>query len=233
MIELRPYQELGGAHHGWLDTRHHFSFADYYNPERMHWGQLRVWNDDTIAARSGFPPHPHRDMEIITYVRKGAITHEDNLGNRGRTAAGDVQVMSAGTGIAHSEMNEEDESTQIFQIWIMPDEKGLPPTWGTKPFPKGERSGSFITLASGLANDSEDALTIRANARLVAATLTAGQSAEYHIAPGRKVYLVPASGQVDINGVVAKAGDGVAVSDERLLTVSAQQDSEIVLVDVA
>lgn len=233
MIELRPYQELGGAHHGWLDTRHHFSFADYYNPERMHWGQLRVWNDDTIAARSGFPPHPHRDMEIITYVRTGAITHEDNLGNRGRTAAGDVQVMSAGTGIAHSEMNEEDESTQIFQIWIMPDEKGLPPTWGTKPFPKGERSGSFITLASGLANDSEDALTIRANARLVAATLTAGQSAEYHIAPGRKVYLVPASGQVDINGVVAKAGDGVAVSDERLLTVSAQQDSEIVLVDVA
>lgn len=233
MIELRPYQELGGAHHGWLDTRHHFSFADYYNPERMHWGQLRVWNDDTIAARSGFPPHPHRDMEIITYVRKGAITHEDNLGNRGRTAAGDVQVMSAGTGIAHSEMNEEDESTQIFQIWIMPDEKGLPPTWGTKPFPKGERSGSFITLASGLANDSEDALTIRANARLVAATLTAGQSAEYHIAPGRKVYLVPASGQIDINGVVAKAGDGVAVSDERLLTVRAQQDSEIVLVDVA
>lgn len=233
MIELRPYQELGGAHHGWLDTRHHFSFADYYNPERMHWGQLRVWNDDTIAARSGFPPHPHRDMEIITYVRKGAITHEDNLGNRGRTAAGDVQVMSAGTGIAHSEMNEEDESTQIFQIWIMPDEKGLPPTWGTKPFPKGERSGSFITLASGLANDSEDALTIRANARLVAATLTAGQSAEYHIAPGRKVYLVPASGQIDINSVVAKAGDGVAVSDERLLTVSAQQDSEIVLVDVA
>ena len=233
MIELRPYQELGGAHHGWLDTRHHFSFADYYNPERMHWGQLRVWNDDTIAARSGFPPHPHRDMEIITYVRKGAITHEDNLGNRGRTTAGDVQVMSAGTGIAHSEMNEEDQSTQIFQIWIMPDEKGLPPTWGTKPFPKGERSGSFITLASGLANDSEDALTIRANARLVAATLTAGQSAEYHIAPGRKVYLVPASGQIDINGVVAKAGDGVAVSDERLLTVSAQQDSEIVLVDVA
>ncbi|WBE24620.1 pirin family protein [Denitrificimonas caeni] len=233
MIELRPYQELGGAHHGWLDTRHHFSFADYYNPERMHWGQLRVWNDDTIAARSGFPPHPHRDMEIITYVRKGAITHEDNLGNRGRTAAGDVQVMSAGTGIAHSEVNEEDESTQIFQIWIMPDEKGLPPTWGTKPFPKGERSGSFITLASGLANDSEDALTIRASARLVAATLTAGQSAEYHIAPGRKVYLVPASGQIDINGVVAKAGDGVAVSDERLLTVSAQQDSEIVLVDVA
>ncbi len=232
MIELRPYNELGGAQHGWLDTRHHFSFADYYNPKRMSWGQLRVWNDDSIAARSGFPAHPHRDMEIITYVRSGAITHEDNLGNRGRTEAGDVQVMSAGSGIAHSEMNEEDVVTQIFQIWIMPDEKGLPPSWGTKPFPKGERSGAFVTLASGLPADT-DALAIRANARLVAATLKAGQSTEYQIAPGRKVYLVPASGQIEINGVVAAAGDGVAISDETLLKVSAQQDSEIVLVDVA
>lgn len=232
MIELRPYNELGGAQHGWLDTRHHFSFADYYNPKRMHWGHLRVWNDDTIAARSGFPAHPHRDMEIITYVRSGAITHQDSLGNRGRTEAGDVQVMSAGTGILHSEMNEEDVATQIFQIWIMPDEKGLPPTWGTKPFPKGARSGSFVTLASGLAGDT-DALPIRANARLVAATLTAGQSAEYQIAAGRKVYLVPASGRIEINGVVAAAGDGVAISDESLLKVRAQQDSEIVLVDVA
>ena len=232
MIELRPYNELGGAQHGWLDTRHHFSFADYYNPKRMSWGQLRVWNDDSIAARSGFPPHPHRDMEIITYVRSGAITHEDNLGNRGRTEAGDVQVMSAGSGIAHSEMNEEDVATQIFQIWIMPNEQGLPPAWGTKPFPKGERSGSFVTLASGLPADT-DALAIRANARLVAATLKAGQSTEYQIAPGRKVYLVPASGQIEINGVVAAAGDGVAISDETLLKVSARQDSEIVLVDVA
>ncbi|HZJ92117.1 MAG TPA: pirin family protein [Thiopseudomonas sp.] len=232
MIELRPYNELGGAQHGWLDTRHHFSFADYYDPKRMRWGHLRVWNDDTIAARSGFPAHPHRDMEIITYVRSGAITHQDSLGNRGRTEAGDVQVMSAGTGITHSEMNEESEATQLFQIWIIPDEKGLPPSWGTKPFPKGERSGSFVTLASGLPGDT-DALAIRANARLVAATLKTGQSTEYQIAPGRKVYLVPASGQIEINGVVAAAGDGVAISDESLLRVSAQQDSEIVLVDVA
>ena len=232
MIELRPYNELGGAQHGWLDTRHHFSFADYYNPKRMSWGQLRVWNDDIIAAHTGFPAHPHRDMEIITYVRSGAITHQDSLGNRGRTEAGDVQVMSAGSGITHSEMNEENEATQLFQIWIMPDEKGLPPSWGTKPFPKEQRSGSFITLASGLPGDT-DALPIRANARLVAATLKAGQSTEYHIAPGRKVYLVPASGEIEINGVVAAAGDGVAISDESLLKVSAQQDSEIVLVDVA
>lgn len=232
MIELRPYNTLGGAQHGWLETRHHFSFANYYDPKRMRWGHLRVWNDDIIAAHTGFPAHPHRDMEIITYVRSGAITHQDSLGNRGRTEAGDVQVMSAGSGIIHSEMNEENQATQLFQIWIMPDEKGLPPSWGTKPFPKEQRSGSFITLASGLPGDT-DALPIRANARLVAATLKAGQSTEYHIAPGRKVYLVPASGEIEINGVVAAAGDGVAISDESLLKVSAQQDSEIVLVDVA
>lgn len=231
MIELRPYRELGGARHGWLDTRHHFSFAEYYDPKRMGWGALRVWNDDTIAPRTGFPPHPHRDMEIITYVRKGAITHKDNLGNQGRTEAGDVQVMSAGTGIAHSELNEENEATQIFQIWIMPDEKGLPPSWGTKPFPRGERSGSFVTLASGLPGDT-DALPIRANARLVAATLAAGQSAEYHIAAGRKVYLVPASGRIEVNGVALAASDGLAIGDELLLQVSAQENSEIVLVDV-
>lgn len=232
MIELRPYNTLGGAQHGWLETRHHFSFANYYDPKRMRWGHLRVWNDDIIAPHTGFPAHPHRDMEIITYVRSGAITHQDSLGNRGRTEAGDVQVMSAGSGIIHSEMNEENEATQLFQIWIMPDEKGLPPSWGTKPFPKEQRSGSFITLASGLPGDT-DALPIRTNARLVAATLKAGQSTEYHIAPGRKVYLVPASGEIEINGVVAAAGDGAAISDESLLRVRAQQDSEIVLVDVA
>lgn len=232
MIELRPFSELGGARHGWLDTRHHFSFADYHDPNRMHWGNLRVWNDDTIAPHSGFPLHPHRDMEIITYVRKGAITHQDSLGNRGRTEAGDVQVMSAGTGISHSELNEEDEATEIFQIWILPNETGLPPTWGTKPFPRGERSGSFVTLASGMPGDV-DALPIRTDARMVAATLKAGQTAEYRIAAGRKAYLVPASGKIEVNGVVAAAGDGVAIRDERLLQVSAREDSEIVLVDVA
>jgi redox-sensitive bicupin YhaK (pirin superfamily) len=232
MIELRPYQQLGGARHGWLDTRHHFSFADYYDPNRMHWGNLRVWNDDTIAPHSGFPTHRHRDMEIITYVRKGAITHEDSLGNRGRTVAGDVQVMSAGTGIAHSEFNEEDETTQIFQIWIVPTASRLPPAWGTRPFPKDERSGAFVTLASGIPDDG-GALPIRTDARLVAATLKAGQRANYTVAPGRKVYLVPATGRIEINGVVANAGDGVAVSDELELRVAAQQESEIILVDVA
>lgn len=232
MIELRPFSELGGAQHGWLDTRHHFSFADYHDPRRMHWGRLRVWNDDSIAPHSGFAPHPHRDMEIITYVRRGAISHQDNLGNRGRTVAGDVQVMSAGTGIAHSEYNLEEETTQIFQIWILPDQKGLPPSWGTRPFPRGERAGAFVTLASGLPGDDE-ALPIRADARLVAASLQAGQSAEYAIAAGRKAYLVPAGGRIEVNGVQADAGDGLAIRDETVLRVSALADSEIVLVDVA
>ncbi|WP_415845344.1 pirin family protein [Stutzerimonas zhaodongensis] len=231
MIEIRPRADLGRAQHGWLDSRHHFSFAEYHDPLRMHWGHLRVWNDDSIAPHSGFPTHPHRDMEIITYVRKGAITHEDSLGNRGRTVAGDVQVMSAGTGIAHSEYNREDEATEIFQIWIFPDRSGLPPIWGTRPFPVGERAGSFVTLASGMAED-DDALQIRADARLVAATLSAGQVAEYEIGAGRKVYLVPASGRIEIGEQTASAGDGVAVRDETRLAIKALDDSEVVLVDV-
>ena len=230
MIERRPHAELGHARHGWLNARHHFSFADYHDAQRMRWGRLRVWNDDSIAPHSGFEPHGHRDMEIITYVRKGAITHEDSLGNRGRTVAGDVQVMSAGSGIVHSEYNLEDEETRIFQIWIHPQQTGLPPTWGTRRFPSGERAGAFVTLASGLPGDDE-ALPIRAEARLAAATLEQGQSADYQIAEGRRVYLVPASGQIEVNGVTVSAGDGVAVRDETRLTVRALENSEVVLVE--
>lgn len=230
MIERRPHAELGHARHGWLNARHHFSFAEYHDAQRMRWGRLRVWNDDSIAPHSGFEPHGHRDMEIITYVRQGAITHEDSLGNRGRTIAGDVQVMSAGSGIVHSEYNLEDEETRIFQIWIHPQQTGLPPTWGTRRFPSGERAGAFVTLASGLPGD-DDALPIRAEARLAAATLEQGQSADYQIAEGRRVYLVPASGQIEVNGVTVSAGDGVAVRDEARLTVHALENSEVVLVE--
>ncbi|MND79435.1 Quercetin 2,3-dioxygenase [compost metagenome] len=207
MIEVRPFAELGGDDHGWLDTKHHFSFASYSDRNRMHWGQLRVWNDDTIQPQTGFPLHPYQDMEIITYVREGAITHEDSLGNKGRTIAGDIQVMSAGTGIRHSEYNREPEVTKIFQIWIIPEEAGLPPSWGTRPFPRGELSGEFVTLASGLPGD-EHALPIRAKARLLAATLPKGKQANYVIAEGRKAYVVVAKGAVEINGVVINAGDG-------------------------
>ena len=124
MIDIRKFDSLGHADHGWLNARHHFSFADYHDPTRMSWGAIRVWNDDRIAAKSGFPPHPHRDMEIVTYVRTGAITHQDLLGNKGRTGAGDVQVMSAGRGVTHAEYNIEDEQTTLFQIWIETDKPG-------------------------------------------------------------------------------------------------------------
>ncbi|MDH2435485.1 pirin family protein [Pokkaliibacter sp. MBI-7] len=231
MIEVRPFSSLGGANHGWLNARHHFSFADYYDPKRMQWGGLRVWNDDEIKANSGFPPHPHSNMEIITYVRQGAITHQDSLGNKGRTVAGDVQVMSAGTGIVHSEYNLEPELTRIFQIWILPTKQGLPPSWGTKPFPKAQRDGQFVVLASGYEED-EDALSIRTDGRLAAVTLKEGQTAEYPIKEGRQVYLVPATGAIQVNGAVASARDGVAVREESLLKVTALEDSEVILVEV-
>lgn len=232
MIERRPFQQLGGANHGWLNAKHHFSFAEYYDPERMDWGNLRVWNDDEIAAGTGFPPHPHREMEIITYVRQGAITHQDSLGNKGRTEAGDVQVMSAGTGIVHSEYNLEKDVTKIFQIWIIPSVRGGTPSWGAKPFPKGDRAGRFVTLASGYENDA-DALRIRAEGRLVAATIKAGQSAEYELGADRRAYLVPATGKVEVNGVALEARDGAAISNEAVVKVTALEDSEVILVDIA
>lgn len=232
MIELRPFESLGGANHGWLDAKHHFSFASYHDPARTHWGALRVWNDDTIQPHTGFPPHPHRDMEIVTYVRSGAITHEDSLGNKGRTEAGDVQVMSAGTGIRHSEYNREDEETRLFQIWIVPTSQGDAPQWGAKPFPKGERSGQFVVLASGHEQDA-DALPIRADARVVGATIRAGETVEYPLGTDRKSYLVPATGAVSIDGQRIGARDGAAISDLETLSVTAIEDSEIVLVDIA
>ena len=193
MIDIRPFDTLGHADHGWLDARHHFSFANYHDPERMGWGNIRVWNDDTIAAQSGFPPHPHRDMEIVTFVRSGAITHRDSLGNEGRTVAGDVQVMSAGTGITHAEYNLEDEQTTLFQIWIIPDRTGDKPGWGQRAFPKATREGGFEVLASGTP-DVDDALPIRTDAKVAATTLSTGQTAVWTTSPDRHQYLV-ASGR--------------------------------------
>ena len=232
MIELRPFNSLGAADHGWLNAHHHFSFAGYHDPRRMSHGALRVWNDDEIAPNSGFPPHPHSNMEIITFVREGAITHQDSLGNKGRTEAGDVQVMSAGAGIRHAEYNLEPVTTRIFQIWIEPTQDGGQPCWGAKPFPKDDRSGRFVTLASGFKGDA-DALPIRADARVLAATLKKGESADYQLGAACNAYLVPATGAIEINGVRANARDGVAVRDERTLTITALDDSELVLVDAA
>ena len=229
MIELRPYDSLGGADHGWLDTKHHFSFADYRDPARTNWGQLRVWNDDEIAPKTGFPAHPHSDMEIITYVRSGAISHKDSLGNAGRTEAGDVQVMSAGTGIQHAEYNLEDETTRIFQIWIIPDRRGGEPIWGARPFPKEDRDGQFVTLASGIEGD--DALPIRAEARVLGATVKAGETVTYDVSADRHLYLVPATGKVRIGEVEVNARDGAAITGLERIEVTALEDSELVLVD--
>lgn len=228
MIEIRPFASLGHANHGWLDARHHFSFASYYDPRRMGWGAIRVWNDDTIAPHTGFPPHPHRDMEIVTYVRTGGITHQDSMGNKGRTAAGDVQVMSAGTGVTHAEYNLEDEATTLFQIWIETDKPGAEPGWDAMPFPKESRAGEFQLLASG--DPGDGALTINADARVLGATLKGGDTIAYSARPERHLYLV-ASAPVRVNGNEAAARDGIAINGEHKVTVEAEEDAELVLVD--
>ena len=232
MIERRPFKSLGGADHGWLKAKHHFSFAEYFDPERVHLGALRVWNDDEIAPETGFPAHPHANMEIITYVRKGAITHQDSLGNTGRTEAGDVQVMSAGTGIRHSEYNLEQEPTTLFQIWIVPTKDGGKPSWGAKPFPKADRSGKFVALASGFAEDV-DALPIRSDARVLGVTLKAGEPVDYALGVSRKAYLVPILGSVNVNGTRAEARDGIAIQQEANLKITALEDTEVIMVDAA
>lgn len=230
MIDIRPFASLGDTSHDWLETRHHFSFDSYFDRNRMGWGALRVWNDDVMAPGCGFPSHPHRDMEIVTYVRRGAITHRDSVGNEGRTAAGDVQVMSAGSGIEHSEYNLEEVETDIFQIWIRPDRKGDAPTWGTATFPTGARAGQLVALASGR-DEGLGVLPIRADAQVLGAMLAAGTSVEHRTASERHVYLVPASGKVAIDGKTVNARDGVAITGLETITITALEDSEIVVAD--
>jgi redox-sensitive bicupin YhaK (pirin superfamily) len=234
MIDIRPFKSLGGADHGWLKARHHFSFAHYNDPTRMSWGRLRVWNDDEIAPGRGFDPHPHRDMEIITYVREGAITHRDNMGNEGRTEAGDVQIMSAGTGVVHSEYNLEEETTRIFQIWIIPDRRGAAPNWGAKAFPKAAREAGFEVLASGRPQDEgTGALPLNVDGAVMATTLKAGQSLTLPLAAGRAAYLVPAKGAITVNGQAVGLRDGAAIRDETAVAITAAEDAEVVLVEVA
>ena len=232
MIEKRPFESLGQFENDWLKARYHFSFSDYRDPARVQWGALRVWNDDRIKAKSGFGPHPHADMEIITYVRTGAITHEDSMGNRGRTEAGDVQVMSAGSGVTHAEYNVEEEATTLYQIWILPKERGGKPYWGAAKFPKTDRAGALVTLASGFAADQQaGALPIRQDARVLAATLAPSQEVSHPLAPGRHAYLAVAKGAAEVNGVALGPRDGAAIRDEAELRIKASDDTEIVLVD--
>lgn len=231
MIERRPLASLGHARRGWLDVKHHFSFANYQNPARMRWGALRAWNDETIAPGAGFPPSLHADMEIITCVREGALTHEDDLGNRGRTNAGEVQVISAGSGVTHAEFNMEGRPAHVFQIWIEPDRRGAPPSWGRKSFTREASRGRFLTLASGIDGD-KDALPIRSDARVLTLALKAGEAAIYRFAGGRRRgYLVASKGRLEVNGVEIGLGDGAAIRDEIDLHLTALDDAEVLLAD--
>jgi quercetin 2,3-dioxygenase len=228
MIDIRKFDTLGAANNGWLDARHHFSFANYHDPARMGWGNIRVWNDDAIAAGSGFAPHSHSDMEIITYVRSGAITHKDSLGNIGRTEAGDVQVMGAGRGVTHSEYNLETQETTLFQIWVHPRTPGGEPHWGMQKFPKDDRSGDWVVLASGY--DDVGALHINADARIFGATLSAGSTLLHSVGGGCRAYLVPAIGKIEINDILLNHRDGVALSEGDYL-IRCLEDAELVMVE--
>ncbi|CAA7618553.1 pirin family protein [Magnetospirillum sp. UT-4] len=228
MLDHRPFARLGTFENDWLNAHYHFSFADYFDPARLRVGQVRVWNDDTIRAGTGFAPHGHRDMEIVTYIRTGAISHEDSLGNQGRTEAGQVQVMSAGTGIRHAEFNREAVDTTLFQIWILPRAQGVAPRWETRPFPLAH--GRLQLLASG--HGEEGAALIHADARVLGATLDPGDRVRHRL-DGRPAYLVTARGTLSVNGLDLGPRDGVAVEGETELTIAAGEDAEFVLVETA
>jgi quercetin 2,3-dioxygenase len=231
MIEHRPFHALGGAKTDWLNAKLHFSFAGMGRPEHRPLGALRVWNDDEFAPSSGFALHPHENVEIVTFVWEGAITHGDSLGNQGRIAAGEIQVMSAGTGIRHSEFNAETTTTSLFQIWLEPQTQGGEPRWSSGRFPHGERAGQLVTLASGDPADA-DALFINTEARVLGAALKAGETIVLPLPQGRRMYAVSTKGRIDIQGWLLAPRDGAAISDESDITITALDATEIVFVEV-
>ena len=230
MLLPRLWDDLGGGDFGWLRAKHHFSVSEQGNPNHGPLGSLIVWNDDEIASGTGFPLHGHRDVEIITYVRQGTVAHKDDLGNVGRIEAGNVQVISAGTGIRHAEFNPGSEPLKIYQIWIRPRHAGGTPRWDARPFPKARQSGRLVILASGFERD-EDALLIRADARVFGATLNAGDTVVHTFATGRQSYLALAVGAVTVNGQHLARGDGIVIIDEPEVRIAAAQPSELVLVE--
>lgn len=233
MLQLRSKETLDHGDRGWLKARHHFIVSAEGNPANGPLGALVVWNDDEIAPGTGFGRHSHADMEIVTYVRHGAVTHQDSAGNVGRTVAGDVQVMSAGTGIAHSEHNRDESPLKLFQIWLRPRQRGGTPRWDTRKFPKADRAGRLIELASGDPKSAE-ALMIRADARVLGATLLARTTLTHTpSAQLRHTYLAPAQGAILVNGQRVAVGDGLAVIDEPELIITAIEDAEFILVDAA
>ena len=232
MLQLRSKGTLDRGDYGWLKARHHFVVSAKGNPAHGPLGALVVWNDDEIAPGTGFGRHGHADMEIVTYVRQGVVTHEDSAGNVGHIVAGDVQVMSAGKGISHSEHNYGENPLELFQIWLLPRRPGGTPRWDSRSFPKTDRAGRLIALASGDPKDIE-ALQIRADARVMGATLLAGTTVKHALDRFRHAYLVPAQGVILVNGQRIAAGDGIAATDETSLTITAEEDAEFILVSAA
>ena len=227
MITHHRFKDLGSANHGWLNAKHHFSFANYHNPKKMCHGELLVINDDRISPHTGFNTHSHKDMEIITYVRRGAITHKDNKGNEGRTTAGNVQVMSAGTGILHSEFNLEDEETNLYQIWIKPKITGIKPAWDMAEFPKQAATKSLQLLVSG---DKKAPLNINQDARIYAGRLNEDDQIIHNIFG--KAYILISEGTINVSGNIAQKGDGLAVSEEKFIKLDALSNAELLIIEV-
>lgn len=232
MITMRPAGERGHADHGWLDTYHSFSFADYYDPRQMGFRSLRVINEDRVAPGGGFGTHPHRDMEIITYVLEGALEHRDSMGNGSVIRPGDVQRMTAGTGVAHSEYNPSStEPVHLLQIWIYPEKKGLKPSYEEKNFPEEERRGKFRAIASPDGDDGS--VKIHQDAALYAALVAPGETVERKLDAGRHAWLQVARGKVALGETVLAAGDAAAISDEERIAITGVENAEVLLFDLA
>ena len=230
MISKISYNQLGGADHGWLQAKHHFSFASYHNPKRMHFGPMRVINDDIIAPHKGFAAHPHDNMEIITYVRKGAITHKDDMGNEGRTKAGDVQVMSAGTGVVHSEFNLEDEETILYQIWMFPNKKNVKPRWDAKEFPKEPVTDKLKALVTGFNDPDSDSLKIYQDATIFAGRMNKGTIIKQNIK--QQAYVLCSYGKFCLNDTELNKGDGAEIVNLQEISITAKEDCEVLLIDL-
>jgi redox-sensitive bicupin YhaK (pirin superfamily) len=236
MIKHYPYKKLGHANHGWLKSKHHFSFANYYNPSRMGFGKLRVINDDWVEPNTGFPSHPHRNMEIISFIRSGSITHQDSTGNKGVTKAGEVQVMSAGTGIVHSEYNRTKEPLTFYQIWIETNKVDVKPRWESKKFPT-QQTQALTLLASGYPEDKGIALFINQEARIYGGKLAKGTVVEHNIT--NQAYVLASSGMFKMEGntktniekITMNKGDGAEVTLSDSIFLSATTDCEIIIVD--
>lgn len=231
MITTRTSSDRGHADHGWLNTYHTFSFADYYDPAHMHFRSLRVINEDFVAPAQGFGMHPHKDMEILTWIVSGALQHKDSMGNGEVIRPGDLQHMSAGTGVLHSEFNpSKTEPVHLLQIWVMPEQRGLTPGYGQTHFDPEGRSNRLQKLASR--DGADGSIRINADAALFASTLQKGRSVTHDLAPGGHAWLQVIRGGVTVNGTALEAGDGAGVSDETRLQILASDDADLLLFDL-